>query len=71
MDSGLWGDCGRFFVYFGRSGQMFHYQVLKNADLLANEDPIRFCELVGMKISFKTEFRKMINLAEMIKEKGL
>lgn len=47
---------------------MFHYQVLVNADKLADEDPVHFCRAVGMNDSFAIEFRKMLNLSRMMKQ---
>ena len=54
----------------GRKVAMFHYQVLKNARMLDKEDPIEFCHAVGMNESYAIEFRKMINLARLMEEKG-
>jgi hypothetical protein len=56
---------------YGRKSAMFHYQVLKNADALAHVHPKDFCDMIGMPASYATEFSKMINLAALIKEKGL
>lgn len=46
---------------------MFHYQVLINAEEIKNYDPEEFCKLINMPVSFATEFRKMISLAQMMK----
>lgn len=47
---------------------MFHFQVLKNADELADIAPRRFCEEVSTPQTYAIEFRKMIALARLIKE---
>jgi hypothetical protein len=49
---------------------MFHFQVLKNADELADIDPNGFCKEVSMSETYATEFRKMIALARLMKEQG-
>lgn len=49
---------------------MFHFQVLKNADVLSGMDPKGFCKEVGVPESFATEFRQMIALARLMKEQG-
>ena len=53
-----------------RKSAMFHYQVLVNADKLAEEDPVNFCRAVGMNESYATEFRKMLQLSRLIKQMG-
>jgi len=49
---------------------MFHYQVVKNAALLENIDPVSFCRDVGVPESYKTEFRQMLSLARVMREQG-
>jgi hypothetical protein len=49
---------------------MFHFQVLKNADELADIDPKGFCKEISVEESFASEFRKMIALARLMKEQG-
>lgn len=49
---------------------MFHFQVLKNADELAGNDPEEFCRDVSVPKTFATEFRKMRALARLMKEQG-
>jgi hypothetical protein len=49
---------------------MFHFQVLKNADELADIDPKGFCKEVSVPESYSTEFTKMIALARLMKEQG-
>jgi hypothetical protein len=49
---------------------MFHYQILMHADELRGVNAIQFCRDVGMQDSFATEFKKMLKLAEMIKDEG-
>ena len=55
----------------GKKIAMFHFQVLKYADELKHYRAIDFCEDVGVPESYKTEFSKMIKLAEIINERGL
>jgi hypothetical protein len=50
---------------------MFHYSVLLHANELRGIDPVEFCEEVGVPESYKTEFRKMIKLAEFMKQMGM
>ena len=49
---------------------MFHFQTLIHADEFRGVDAIQFCRDVGMRDSFATEFRKMMSLAQMIKDEG-
>jgi hypothetical protein len=49
---------------------MLHFQVLKNADKLADMDPKGFCTEVAISEKYATEFRKMIALARLMKEQG-
>jgi hypothetical protein len=49
---------------------MFHLQVLKNADQLADINPKGFCEEVSVPATYATEFTKMIALARLMKEQG-
>jgi hypothetical protein len=49
---------------------MFHFQVLKNAQALSNDDPQEFCRKVGVPISYATEFRKMLSLAQLMRRQG-
>lgn len=55
----------------GHKMAMFHYQVLINANELANVDAIEFCMDVGVPESYATEFKKMLSLARLIQEQGL
>jgi len=50
---------------------MFHLQVLRHAPELGNIDPVEFCRLTKVPESYATEFRKMISLARLLREKGL
>jgi hypothetical protein len=50
---------------------MFHFQVLKNAHDLNSDDPVEFCNRVGVPESYATEFRKMLALAQQIRGHGL
>jgi hypothetical protein len=44
---------------------VFHYQVLKHAKVLANDDPHEFCIAVGMPDTYADEFLKIIRLAQV------
>lgn len=46
---------------------MFHYIALKYAPDFLDEDPKHFCNAVGMKESYATEFRKMRALYLLMK----
>ncbi len=48
-----------------------HLQMIKYADQLKNVTSKEFCEGVGLKPSFGTEFSKMRNLSERLKHAGL
>lgn len=50
---------------------MLHFQVLKNAEELADIDPKGFCKEVSISEKYATEFRKMIALARLMKEQGV
>jgi hypothetical protein len=50
---------------------MFHFQVLRHADKLKNIDPALFCEEIGVPATYKTEFRKMLSLARIMKERDI
>lgn len=56
-----------------RKGQTLemHLQMIKYADDLKNVTAKEFCEGVGLKASFGTEFSKMRNLTERLKAAGL
>jgi hypothetical protein len=47
----------------------FHYQVLRNADDLEGTKPDDFCRDIGVPKSYETEFRKMLSLARLLREK--
>ncbi len=47
------------------------YLVVKYADQLKDIDPIDFAEAIGRKESYATEFRKGLNLAKVIADRGL
>jgi len=49
---------------------MFHFQVLKNADDLTGLNPKDFCKEVSVPESWATEFRQMLALARLMKERG-
>ena len=48
-----------------------HLQMSKYADALKNITAKEFCEGVGLKPSFGTEFSKMRNLTQRLKAAGL
>lgn len=48
-----------------------HLQMIKYADQLKNVTSKEFCEGVGLKPSFGTEFSKMRNLTQRLKAAGL
>lgn len=50
---------------------MFHFQILKNAETLDTVSPEAFCAAVGVPDTYKTEFRKMLSLAKVIRQQGL
>lgn len=54
----------------GQKSVMFHYLVLVNAEDLKGHDAVAFCKEIGVPITYATEFRKMISLARLMKEKG-
>jgi len=47
------------------------YLVVKHAEQLKDIDPIEFAKAIGRNKSYATEFRKGLNLASVIKDKGL
>ena len=49
---------------------MFHFQVLKNATALEDFDPVSFCIDIGVPETYKTEFRKMLSLARIMRQQG-
>ena len=55
----------------GQKIAMFHFQVLSNATKLSSTDPVEFCRSVDVPVTFATEFRKMIALARLMREKGV
>lgn len=50
---------------------MIHFQVLINADRLRDVTPEQFCERVGIEPIWKVEFRKMLNLADLLEARGI
>lgn len=55
----------------GQKMAMFHFQVLENAGTLESTDPKSFCKQVGVPESYATEFRKMLSLATVMRQRGL
>jgi hypothetical protein len=54
----------------GKKVAMFHYQILIHADDLRGVNALDFCKEIKVPESFATEFRKMLSLAEIMKEQG-
>ena len=50
---------------------MVHCQVLVNADQLRGVDAEEFCERVGIEPSWAIEFKKMLKLAQLLKDRGV
>ena len=50
---------------------MFHFQVLKNSAELEGLDPLSFCRDIGVPETYKTEFRKMLSLARVMRQQGV
>ena len=49
---------------------MFHFQVFLHAPELESVNATAFCKSLGMTETFKTEFRKMLNLRRMLAKQG-
>jgi hypothetical protein len=49
---------------------MFHFQILKNADLLDAVNAEEFCVAIGVPVTYKTEFRQILSLARVIRQQG-
>lgn len=49
---------------------MFHFQVLRNATSLENVHPVEFCDAIGVPRSYRIEFRKMLSLALVMRQKN-
>jgi hypothetical protein len=54
----------------GKKVAMLHYQILIHADELRGVDALEFCKEIKVPASYATEYRKMLSLAELIKEQG-
>jgi len=50
---------------------MFHFQILKNAAALKSVDAESFCREIGVPDTYKTEFRKMLSLARVMRQQGV
>lgn len=50
---------------------MFHFQVLKNAEALEDIDPAAFGRNINVPATYKTEFRKMLSLARLMRQRGV
>lgn len=55
----------------GNKIAVFHMQVLLNARALLNYDAVEFCRAVNVPDSYSTEFRKMIKLANVMRNSGV
>lgn len=55
----------------GQKLATFHYEVLAHAPELGSADAEEFCRAVEVPASYQTEFRKMLALARLIRERGL
>ncbi len=55
----------------GQKMAMFHYQVLANAAELRTANADAFCLAVGVPASYAAEFRKMLGLARLMRERGV
>ena len=55
----------------GQKIAMFHFQILKNADALETTSPEAFCKAIGVPETYKTEFRKMLSLARVMRQAGV
>ena len=55
----------------GNKSAMVHFQVLKNAHLLADVEPVEFCRKVGMRDSYAVEFYKMLKVARIMQQQGI
>ncbi len=50
---------------------MIHYQALIHAEELADVHPADFCRKVGIEDTWAVEVRKMLDLAKLLKERGI
>ena len=50
---------------------MFHYQVLIHADELRGVDAIDFCREINVPTSYAIEYKKMLSLAELMRDQGM
>ena len=50
---------------------MVHLQVLQHADKLGDMEPVEFCRLVNVPMSYATEFRKMFSLARLMEAESV
>ena len=48
-----------------------HFQILTNADRLRGITGEDFCKRVGIEPTWAIEFKKMMNLADMLKQNGI
>lgn len=55
----------------GQKMAMFHFQVLKNAAALEGADPQPFCREIDVPETYQTEFRTMLGLARVMRQKGV
>lgn len=55
----------------GKKIAMFHYQLLIHADELRGVNAVEFCKEIKVPESYATEYRKMLSLAQLMKEQGV
>ena len=61
----------RLAAVHGQKMAMFHFQVLVNAAELRSVDGDEFCRAVDVPASYAAEFRKMLGLARLMRERGV
>ena len=49
---------------------MFHFQIFMNANKLQDVSARDFCKAIGMHETFKVEYKKMLNLRQMLAKQG-
>ncbi|MCP5178659.1 MAG: hypothetical protein H6994_01965 [Pseudomonadales bacterium] len=55
----------------GKKIATFHLEVLMHAEQLDGDEANEFCHRVGVPLSYATEFRKMLSLAQLMRNRGL
>ena len=49
----------------------FHLEILRHAQELEGMNPEEVCKELAVPITYATEFRKMLSLARLMKERGI